>query len=59
MNRLEDPAVASVIIPLIGILAGCLVQWVAGNSWLPRQITGAGASMSPARSWVVGPRGSS
>jgi hypothetical protein len=57
MNRLEDPAVAFVIILLIGILAGCLVQWVTGNSWLSRQITGAGASMSPARSWVVGGAG--
>jgi uncharacterized membrane protein YeaQ/YmgE (transglycosylase-associated protein family) len=42
MNSLADPAVAFVVVLLIGILVGCLVQWVTGTSWLSRQITGTG-----------------
>jgi NhaP-type Na+/H+ or K+/H+ antiporter len=55
MNSLADPAVAFVVVLLIGILAGCLVQWVTGSSWLSRQITGTGrVYVTSALVWVAG-----
>ena len=40
MNSLTDPVVVFIIVLLIGIVAGCLAQWVTGTSWLSNQITG-------------------
>jgi uncharacterized membrane protein YeaQ/YmgE (transglycosylase-associated protein family) len=42
MNSLTDPVVVFIIVLLIGIVAGCLAQWVTGTSWLSKQITGTG-----------------
>ncbi len=42
MNNLTDPAVVFIIVLLIGIVAGCLAQWVTRTSWLSKQITSQG-----------------
>jgi uncharacterized membrane protein YeaQ/YmgE (transglycosylase-associated protein family) len=46
MSGLDDPAIAFLIVIIIGVVAGMIYDRVAGPGWLSRQIAGSTRGMA-------------